>query len=118
MSGPRCFADHDLDDRILRGWSARDAGISVTRAREVGLHAEDDPILLQYAAEHGLITLSSDVRTMRAYAIRRLDAGLAMPGLVLIRQGLPIGESIEDLLLIAISTTRDEWIDRIEFLPL
>ncbi len=41
-----------------------------------------------------------------------------MAGLILIPQAYPVGQAIEDLLLIAEVTTAEEWQGKMVFLPL
>jgi hypothetical protein len=41
-----------------------------------------------------------------------------MRGLILIRQRVPLREAIDDLVLIAETTTAEEWEGKIVFLPL
>ncbi|MFN0086535.1 MAG: hypothetical protein ACKVX9_14195 [Blastocatellia bacterium] len=40
------------------------------------------------------------------------------PGLILVEQRLPIGEAIDDLLLIWEASDAEEWANRLEFIPL
>jgi hypothetical protein len=47
-----------------------------------------------------------------------LNSELPMPGLILIRQSVPLREAIDDLVLIAATTTAEEWEGKIVFLPL
>jgi hypothetical protein len=55
---------------------------------------------------------------MRPCAEDRLKAGLPMTGLILVRQTAPLGQVINDLVLIAGVTTAEEWNGTIVFLPL
>ncbi len=42
-----------------------------------------------------------------------------MPGVLIIRNRPDqIGQMVEDILLVALCSTQDEWKDRVEFLPL
>ncbi len=41
-----------------------------------------------------------------------------MAGLILVRQGDPLGETIDDLVLIGETTSAEEWEGKIVFLPL
>jgi hypothetical protein len=55
---------------------------------------------------------------MRAHAEERLKAELPMAGLILARQAAPIGQVIDDLVLVATTTTAEEWDGKIVFIPL
>ena len=62
--------------------------------------------------------VTHDVRTMTACATARLHAEQPMAGMILIAQGYPVGQAIDDLVLIAEVSTAEEWQGKIVFLPL
>jgi hypothetical protein len=62
--------------------------------------------------------LSHDVTTMTKHAYDRVSASLSMPGLFEVRQELPIGVAIEEILLLAECSVEGEWEGQIRFLPL
>jgi len=74
--------------------------------------------VLEYAAAHHRIVISHDVNTMPAHAYARMDDGLPMAGLLMVRQSDPVSTIIEDLLLIASATEAEEWRNVVCFLPL
>lgn len=41
-----------------------------------------------------------------------------MPGIFIVSDQMPIGQAIDELLLIITVTTSDEWVNRIVYLPL
>jgi hypothetical protein len=47
-----------------------------------------------------------------------LAAGLPMPGVFELAQDVPIGQAIEDILLLAECSIEGEWEGQIRFLPL
>jgi hypothetical protein len=55
---------------------------------------------------------------MIAHATAKLVVSSPMTGLIVIPQAYPIGQAIEDLLLIAEVSTGEEWHSKIVFLPL
>jgi hypothetical protein len=81
-------------------------------------HERPDAEVLAYAAAHQLITLSHDVNTMPAAAYARMAVGQTMHGLVLVRQRSPYRRAIEDLVMIAMASEAEEWINMVRFLPL
>ena len=55
---------------------------------------------------------------MSADAYARVGAGEPMAGLLLAHQRTPLAPIIEDLHLIWASSEAEEWVNRVEFLPL
>src|SRR5687767_13489724 len=118
MSRPRFLADHDLNEFIIEGVLRREPAIAFIRVRELGLHTQPDPVVLEYAARNSLLVVSHDVNTMSAHAYARVRAGERMSGLLMARQTAPIGAVIESLLLIWSAIEAEEWENEVRFLPL
>jgi Domain of unknown function (DUF5615) len=114
----RFLFDEDCNARIVRGIRRRTSKLDLITVHEAGLDSTNDFDVLAHAAVEGRVVVSHDVRTMTVYASFRLGAGLPMAGLLLIPQTYPIGQAIEDLLLIAEVSTAEEWQSRVIFLPL
>jgi hypothetical protein len=55
---------------------------------------------------------------MRAHAEARVAAGLPLPGVFEVSQYLPIGQAIEEILVLAECSVEGEWESQIRFLPL
>ena len=118
MSPVRYLFDEDFNGRIVRGVRRRASTLDTVTVQEAGLGDAPDPAVLGWAATAGRMVVSHDHRTMRAYADERLTAGQAMAGLILVRQDYPLGQAIDDLVLIGETTTAEEWQGKILFLPL
>ena len=118
MSRPRFLADHDFNENIIDGVLRREPSIDISRARVHGLEEQPDKIVLQFAAEHGLLVLSHDVNTMTAAAYARIDAELDMPGLLMVRQTEPLAGIIDEVVLIWSATEAEEWAQQVWFLPI
>ncbi|MDZ7620412.1 MAG: DUF5615 family PIN-like protein [Patescibacteria group bacterium] len=86
--------------------------------REVGLAAAEDPAILQWAAERGLVLLTHDRRTVPAFAQARVDAGLPMPGVFAVNDALPIGQAIDELLVAAHCLSPAETKDLVRYFPM
>ncbi len=114
----RFLADEDLDNRILNGLVRRMPHLDIARVQDVGLQSAHDTKVLAFAAQENRVLLTHDVRTMIDYAIQRINENLPMAGVFGISQAIPIGDAIEDLVLIAEFSLEDEWQNRINFLPL
>lgn len=118
MSAVKYLFDEDFNGRIVRGVRRRTSTLDTITVQEAGLSDASDPAVLEWAATEGRVVVSHDHRTMRACAEERLRAALPMAGLVLVRQGDPLGETIDDLVLIGETTAAEEWEGKIVFLPL
>lgn len=114
----RFLADASLRGAIVRGCRRREPGIDFLSAHEAGLAGVPDPEVLQSAAEQDRILVSSDFHTMPQHFADFLQRHTSSPGLILVPQYLPIGEGIEDLLLIWGASEADEWLNRIGTIPL
>jgi Domain of unknown function (DUF5615) len=114
----RFVTDEDFDNDILRGLMHRRPELDIVRAQDVGLAGKKDPVVLEWAAQQGRVLLTHDVNTLIAYAYARAGAGLAMPGVFAVRQFAPIGQAIEDILLLALLSLDGEWEGQIRYLPL
>jgi hypothetical protein len=118
VSPVRFLFDEDCNARIVRGIRRRTSTFDLVTIHEAGLESANDFDVLAHAATEGRVVVSHDVRTMTAHATVRILAGLPMAGLLLIPQTYPVGQAIEDLLLIAEVSTAEEWQGRVIFLPL
>jgi predicted nuclease of predicted toxin-antitoxin system len=95
----------------------RQPDLDIVRAQNVGLRTADDPEILAWAAADRRILITHDRNTMPDFAYQRVRAGLLMPGVFVIRNQPPLGDMIEEILLVALASTPDEWTNRVEFLP-
>jgi len=114
----RLAADENLDNDILRALKRRLPEIDVVRVQDEGLSGASDPDVLEWASRGGRILVTHDAATMIHFALERVDAGLAMPGLIIVRQTVPVSAAVSDLLLVNESSLEDELEGRMVFLPL
>ena len=66
----------------------------------------------------GRILISHDLKTIPGFAGKRVIAGLSMPGVILLRSSLSIGQAIAEIAVIAIASDAEEWNNQIAYLPL
>lgn len=114
----RFLADENFNNRIIRGLRLKLPSLDIERVQDVGLQQADDPAILAWAADNDWALLTHDVRTMTAYAQDRLDAGLPMAGVLEAPRNLPIGQVIDDLVLITACSDSSEYAGQILYLPL
>jgi len=112
------LADEDFDGRLLSGILRRLPGLDIVRVQDVGLRTREDAVLLAWAAKDSRLMLTHDSSTMPDEAYRRVESGLAMPGVVVINKNLPLGQNIDDIVLLASASAEGEWENRAIHLPL
>lgn len=114
----RFLTDEDFNRFILAGVRNRIPDLDIVRVQDVGLRSFRDPSILEFAASDNRIVLTHDVRTMENHALDRLKASLPMPGMFIIRQQVPIGRAIDEIVVIAECSRDDEWNGLIRYVPL
>ncbi len=118
MSRPRFLADHDLNEIVVAGILRRAPSVEFLRVRDVGMEEASDNEISEYADRELRLVVSHDVNTMPAAAYGRSAKGESFPGLLMVRQSLPVGRVIDDLLLIWSATEFEEWKEQVVFLPI
>lgn len=75
-------------------------------------------MILEWAAAQGRILLTHDISSVPPYAYERVRAGKPMPGVFVVRESLPVGRVIDDLLILAECSLPGEWEGQVRYLPL
>jgi hypothetical protein len=114
----RLLADENFDGDVTRGLLFRAPHLHLIRVQDVELNGAGDAEVLAWAADQNRIVVTHDRSTMPKFAIDRIKRRLAMPGLFVVGDRLPVRETIDELLLIDGCSGMDEWNGRIVFLPL
>ena len=89
------LADQDFNARIVAQLRTRIPALNLISVRDVGLADTPDPSILEWAAGQDRIVLSHDINTMERFAQNRINVGLPMPGLIIVRQQLTVGEALD-----------------------
>jgi len=110
--------DENFNHDILRGLLRRQPALDVICVQDAKLSGEDDPAVLEWAAQQGRVLISHDVSTLTAHAYARVAAGKTMPGVFEVPRAVPLVTAIEDLLLIAECSLPGEWEGQVRYLPL
>ena len=76
-----------------------------------------DPVILEWIEQNGYILVTRNRKTMPIHLQEHLAKGRHVPGILLLRRRLPIGQLIEDLHLIFKSSALKDYQDHIDFLP-
>jgi Domain of unknown function (DUF5615) len=114
----RLAADENFNQDIIRGLLRRRPDLDLVRVQDAGLSGASDPAVLEWAAADDRLLLTHDVTTVTHYAYERVGAGRRMPGVVEVSRFVPLGQAIEDILLLAELSLPDEWADQVLYLPL
>jgi len=112
----RLYTDVHVPFAITAGLRIR--GVDVQTAQADNALRLDDSPLLDRTTELGRVLFSQDKDLLKV-GTERQRTGLAFAGVIYAHQlRVPIGRCVEDLELIAKATDLEEWLNRIEFLPL
>jgi hypothetical protein len=114
----RLLIDENLDHRILRGLKLRLLGLDYVVAQAAGLRGVDDGALLSWAAAHGRVLVTHDLKTIPRHAYERGEAGRPVPGIIAIPKDLPVGQAIEEMVIIIECCPENEFEDVVFYLPL
>ncbi len=109
-------ADEDFDGDIVRGRRRRLPRLDLVRVQDSGLSGAPDVDVLDWSARGQRVLLTHDFDTLIGHAWARVNAGLPMPGVIAVRQGLAIGRAVEELELLATLSEEGEWEGQVLFL--
>jgi hypothetical protein len=117
---PRFLLDEHVNQAIQRQLRRRDAQIEVLVIGEPGAPPTgmSDPDILGWLEEHGYILVTENRSTIPAHLSDHFAAGRHIPGVFWIRPGVGLGRIIEELYLIWVASTAEEYHDCLLFLPL
>lgn len=85
----RLLFDEDFSGVVVKILRQRVPAMDAHRVQELDLRGTLDDALLVWAAARERVLVSHDVSTMPAALYKRLDAGQAVPGLILVPQQVP-----------------------------
>jgi hypothetical protein len=114
----RLAADEDFNNDIVRALRRTLPDLNILGVREAGHAGNADPEVLAWTAEEDRVLLTHDVTTMTRHALQRIARGQSMPGVIAVHQRLPISSVVDDLVLVASCSFAEDWVNRIQFLPL
>ncbi|MBC6475981.1 MAG: DUF5615 family PIN-like protein [Hormoscilla sp. GM102CHS1] len=77
-----------------------------------------DPEILCWCEEKNFILLTNNRKSMPVHLADRLASGRHVPGIFILNDNLSIGDTIEELIIIALASTVDEYRDRISYIPI
>lgn len=114
----RLMTDEDFNGHVVRGVFRMLPELDLVRVQDIGLLSASDPEVLAVAADDGRMLLTHDARTMPVHAYDRVRAGEPMPGVIVCPQSMSIGDTVEDVTLLAECSETGEWKNKVVYLPL
>jgi hypothetical protein len=112
------LADEDLRRSIVHATRRFEPAIEFSTVVQLGFARASDREILAFAWENHWLVVSHDVNTMKVEAEARVRDARGLAGLFLVPQRHPTRVVAESLLLIGSASQREEWRDRIVYLPL
>jgi predicted nuclease of predicted toxin-antitoxin system len=112
------LADENFDNRIVRGLLRRQPDLDIVRVQDLEIAGASDLIVLEWATQTGRILLTHDKRTIPNFVYERLAMGKKTSGVFIAGDNLPINMVIEEVLLIVEGSSAEEWINKLQRLPL
>jgi predicted nuclease of predicted toxin-antitoxin system len=105
----RLLADENFNGDVVRGLRLRQPSLDIVRVQDTGLAGADDPAILAWAAANSRIVLTHDRATMSDFAFQRVAAGEPMAGVFILNDRFPVGQAIEEILMLAECSEQSEW---------
>jgi predicted nuclease of predicted toxin-antitoxin system len=93
----RFAADENFNGRILRGLQTGLQDLDIVRIQDTPMYTKPDSDLLAWTAEQNRILLTHDAETIPGFVNERLKDGLPMPGVVIVRETVAMGDILDDL---------------------
>lgn len=112
------LADENFNNRIMRGLLRDNEDLDIVRVQDTEVYQADDPTLLEWATHEGRIIITHDARTMPKYLYERLNDGKNTTGVIIVRDNMPIGEAISEILLLLGASQPEEFENQVVYLPL
>ena len=91
--------------------------VDILRVVDAGLMGAPDEEVLSFAASEERVVLTRDKATLTDLAYERVNAGLAMPGVVALTRHLSIGKILEELELIVTCGEMEDFRDLVYYIP-
>lgn len=113
------LADECFDNDIVRGPLRRSPDLDLIRAQDVSEIAGcDDETLLAWATTNKRIVLTHDLATMVPALLLQHQHAFGCTPVLLVPDSLPIGQVIEEVLLLDRCSQESDWNASVIYLPL
>ena len=113
----RFQADADLNQVIVAALVRKSPAVDFRAAAVSSLEGLSDTQVLALAAAEKRVLVTHDAKTMPRHFGEFIQSQ-ASPGVIVVPQHLAVGAVVDELLLIAMATSPEDWTNRICYLPL
>lgn len=114
----KIFLDQNFNHRILRGLSRRIPNLDFVTTQILDKQEEVDPQLLNLAFDENRVIVTHDKKTFPKYAYDKIMKGENISGVLIVPKTMAIGEAIDELEIIILCSSENEYENRVEFLPI
>jgi predicted nuclease of predicted toxin-antitoxin system len=114
----RFLADENFDYTVRRRLLNRLPDVDILRIQETSVFRAADPEILEWAAKDNRIVLSHDFDTMIDFAWERVRLGKPMPGLIVVKNVLAVGQAIDDLAMMIGASDPSEFENQVRYIPI
>ena len=113
------LADENFRNAIIRGIRRRFPAFDIVRAQDnPQISGQDDLVMLGCATSEGRIVVTHDISTMLPAMREQVRLVSRCTPIVLVPDSLPVGEMVEDLLLLDECAAETDWAAGVLYLPL
>jgi hypothetical protein len=114
----RFLTDENFNGAVFRQLKKLLPDFDIIRIQETVVFRQDDPVILEWAAQENCVVITHDVNTMTKYAYERVADGLYMPGVIEVNVSAPIGTIIVDLKYMIEVGTPDDFENKVMYVPM
>ncbi|MDQ6660534.1 MAG: DUF5615 family PIN-like protein [Chloroflexota bacterium] len=115
----RYLMDENLDPLYKMQLLVKKPGLIVYAVGDPGSPSKGtlDPEILCWCEENNFILVTNNRKSMPSHLGEHLAQGRRIPGIITLNAEMSVGDTIEELILIAEVGTIGDYQDRIEYLP-
>jgi hypothetical protein len=114
----RLASDEDFNGHVVLGLLRRLPELDIARVQDELAIGDSDDRVLQWATDSRRLLVSHDVTTLVPKAFQLAVAGSLPYGLIAVPQSVSIREAIDELEIVAVCGTLEDFQNRVIFLPL
>jgi predicted nuclease of predicted toxin-antitoxin system len=116
---PKYLMDENLDPLYREQLLKQDVGLIVWSVGDPGAPKKGtlDPEILIWCEDHDFVLVTKNRSSMRPHLDDHLALGRSVPGIIILSPRQSVGETIEELVLLALASLENEFRNQIIFLP-